>query len=309
VKHAPRPAARLLLAGRFLVPRATLLALPDGPVSGIDLATGALVGLSFGPGAGAADELESRIARWNGLAPPGSPIVRDLHWHLGRPLLVSEVPAPGGALARDRTEGMAGCDELADALAAAGLGLLAGPADVGLGPAGPYLRRPAIEVADPARPLGALLVAHVLRLHDRAPLEQPVGEPPRPARVRAGAVRLVPASRRARVALLVSCGLLSAFVASSVRGTSHGDGVAAAAAAPPPLAAPAALALPKPAAATAHVRVDRPVPTSRGGAARVLRLTVAPDVPRRVVVAPPAPARVVPRQREAGWVAGLFVGS
>jgi hypothetical protein len=32
-------------------------------------------------------------------------------------------------------------------------------------------------------------------------------------------------------------------------------------------------------------------------------------VPHRVVVALPAPARVVPRQREAGWVAGLFVGS
>jgi hypothetical protein len=308
VKHAPRPAARLLLAGRFLVPRATLLALPDGPVSGIDLSTGALVGLCFGPGAGEAEELESRIARWNVLAPPGSPIVRALHWHLGRPLLVFEAPAPGGALAWDRTEGMAGCDELADALAAAGLGLLAGPADVGLGPTGPHLRRPAIEVADPARPLGAVLAAHVLRLHDRAPVEQPVGEPPRPARVRGGAVRLVPASRRGRVALLVSCGLLSAFIASSVRGTSHGDGVAAAAAAPP-LAAPAVLAPPKPAAATAHVRVDRPVPTSRGGAARVLLLTVAPHVPRRVVVAPPAPARIVPRQREPGWVAGLFVGS
>ena len=289
------------------MPRAALLALPDGPVSGIDLSTGALVGLSFGPGAGEAGELESRIARWNGLAPPGSPIVRDLHWHLGRPLLVFELPAPGGALAWGRTEGMARCDELADALAAAGLGLLAGPADVGLGPTGPYLRRPAIEVADPARPLGVDPGAHVRRLHDRAPVEQPVGEPPRPARVRAGAVRLVPASSRARVALLVSCGLLSAFVVSSVRGTSHGDGVAAAA--PPPLAAPAALALPKPAAATAHVRVDRPVPTSRGGAARVLLLTVAPHVPRRVVVAPPAPARVVPRQPDAGWVAGLFVGS
>jgi hypothetical protein len=289
------------------VPRAALLALPDGPASGIDLSTGALVGLSFGPGAGEADELESRIARWNELAPPGCPIVRDLHWHLGRPLLVFDPPAPGGALAWDRTEVVARCDELADALAAAGLGVLAGPADVGLGPEGLYLRRPAIEVADLARPLGAILAAHARRLTDRVPVDEPVREPPRPKRVRVGAVRLVPASRRARVALLVSCGLLSAFVVSSVRGTSHGDGVAAAA--PPPLAAPAALALPKPAAAPAHVRVGRPAPTSRGGAARVLLLTVAPHVPGRVVVAPPAPARVVPRQREAGWVAGLFVGS
>jgi hypothetical protein len=308
VKHAPRPAARLLLAGRFLVPRAALLALPDGPVSGIDLSTGVLVGLSFEPGAGEVDELESRIARWNALAPPGCPIVRDLHWHLGRPLVVSELASPADAPARDRTGVVARCDELGGALDAAGLGLLAGPADVALGPDGPYLRRPAIGIADPARPLGSILAAHALRLIDRVPADEPVREPPRSPRVRVGAVGLIPASRRARVALLVSCGLLSAFVVSSVRGTSHGDGVAAAAARPP-LAAPAALAPPMPVATSAHARVDAPPPISRGGAARVLLVTVERRARRRIVVAAPAAARVVPLHAEAGWVAGLFVGS
>ncbi len=308
MKHAPRAAAQLLLAGRFLVPRAALLALPDGPIPGIDLSTGALVGLSFEPGAGEADELGARIARWNALAPPGCPIVRDLHWHHGRPLVVFEPASLRDGPMRDHTGVVARGEELGGALDAAGLGLLTGPADVALGPEGPYLRRPAIGVADPARPLASALAAHALRLIDRVPDDEPVREPLRSRRVRVGAVRHAPSSRRARVALLVSCGLLSALVVSSVRGTSHGDRVAAAAARPP-LAAPAILALPTPVATPVHTRVAAPPPISRGGAARVLLATVEPRARRRIVVAPPAAARVVPRHAEAGWVAGLFVGS
>jgi hypothetical protein len=287
------------------VPRAVLLALPNGPVPGIDLSTGSLVGLSFEPGAGEADELASRISRWNGLAPPGSPRVRELHWHLGRPLVVFDSAAQGDGLARDRTAAVARCDSLGDALDAAGLGLIAGPADVAFGPDGPCLRRPAIGVADPARPLATILAGHAMRLIDCVRDDEPVRAPPRARRVR---VRAVPASRRARIALLVSCGLLSAFVVSSVRGSSHGEGVAAAAA-PPALAAPAPLAPPTPVAAPAPARVDVPPPTSRGGAARVLHVTVEPRVRRRIVVAPPRAARVAPPHAEAGWVAGLFVGS
>ena len=84
---APRPAARLLLAGRFLASRASLLALPEGPVTGLDLATGDLVGLAFGPGASDPAALVSRIDAWNELALPGCPPVRELRWHLGRPLV------------------------------------------------------------------------------------------------------------------------------------------------------------------------------------------------------------------------------
>jgi hypothetical protein len=40
VNTTPRPAARVLLSGRYLVPRVSLLALPNGPVIGLDLTRG-----------------------------------------------------------------------------------------------------------------------------------------------------------------------------------------------------------------------------------------------------------------------------
>ena len=58
---------------RYLASRASLLALPDGPVTGLDLSSGELVGLSFGPGMSDPAELASRIDTWNRLALPGCP--------------------------------------------------------------------------------------------------------------------------------------------------------------------------------------------------------------------------------------------
>jgi hypothetical protein len=49
VHAAPRPAARVLLRGRFVVPRSSLLALPDGPVVGLDLTRGVPVTLELVP--------------------------------------------------------------------------------------------------------------------------------------------------------------------------------------------------------------------------------------------------------------------
>jgi hypothetical protein len=109
VQRTPRPAARLLLAGRFVASRASLVACPDGPVAGVDLATGRLVGLSFGRAGEDADGLTQRIAaRDDFLA------VRELRRHLGRPLIAYDLvaarepppePAPAGvavAAARPR---------------------------------------------------------------------------------------------------------------------------------------------------------------------------------------------------------------
>jgi hypothetical protein len=46
---APRPAARVLLSSRYLVPRVSLLALPEGPVVGLDLTRGVPVTLELVP--------------------------------------------------------------------------------------------------------------------------------------------------------------------------------------------------------------------------------------------------------------------
>ncbi len=102
MKPAPRPPARLLLAGRFLVPRAALLALPDGPVPALDLSSGALVALAFGPTAAEAEEVAARCTRWNELALPGCPAVRELCMHLGRPLVICELRPPRRGAGRVR---------------------------------------------------------------------------------------------------------------------------------------------------------------------------------------------------------------
>ena len=77
----------MLVAGRFLVPRASMLALPDGPVAALDMSSGAAVSLTRGPPGTEPAELEARIARWNALALDGCPVVADLRWQLGRPLI------------------------------------------------------------------------------------------------------------------------------------------------------------------------------------------------------------------------------
>ncbi|MEO9173895.1 MAG: hypothetical protein ABI317_00170 [Gaiellales bacterium] len=48
----PRPAARVLLSGRYLVPRVSLLARPDGPVIGLDLTRGVPVRIELIPARG-----------------------------------------------------------------------------------------------------------------------------------------------------------------------------------------------------------------------------------------------------------------
>lgn len=76
------------MCGRFLVPRVALLALPEGPVPGIDLARGASIALSLLPiGADPADRLDAGGGRGAGT-------------HLGRAVVVSEpaIPRPAPAL-------------------------------------------------------------------------------------------------------------------------------------------------------------------------------------------------------------------
>jgi hypothetical protein len=318
VKPAPRPRARLLLAGRFLASRASLLALPSGPVTGLDLSTGDIVGLAFGPGAGDAAVIADRITRWNELA---QPTVRDLHWHRGRPL-VSFDPAPPGTFAPcyELAPGdvVARAAELGELLDRAGLGLECGPADLALGPDGPYLRRPAIWSPDPARPLACQLAERASRLVERAPAPTAATTHVEPRRARALG-RCVPGTRPSRIALVVASALLSALVASTLVGSSHGGSVAAAAPPPSPPSALAARPAVAPRHVTARVRAVRPI--SRGGPARVLLLAPGPVPPPPVAPTPsptptpvpvPVPVRTERPAREAptrGWVEGLFVGS
>jgi hypothetical protein len=311
VKPAPRPASRLLLGGRFLVPRAALLALPDGPVAGLDLASGELVGLAFGPAADDAEALAARVERWNGLDLPACPVIRDLRWHLGRPLVAFALPpyAPGSA----PFDGASGQDvarsaALGDVLAAAGLGLPAGPADLALGPGGPFLRRPAIWPHHPARPLPDALAKRASRLIGRVPVPDgpPVSTEQR--RTRARLARRLPSSRRTRLALVTACGLFSAILVS---GLSRPADERSLARAEPPRAAPAALAAAaraRPRRVALHPRALRS--SSRGGPARVLVLArPAAPAPRRDVPAPSSTAPHVLVTPTRGWVDGLFVGS
>jgi hypothetical protein len=307
VKRAPRPASRLLLAGRYLVPRASLLALPDGPVGGLDLASGELVGLAFEPGADDAAALALRVARWTALGLAGCPVIRDVTSHLGRPLVAFDAPTGRGAFAGDRVQALARGEALGEALDAAGLGLVIGPADLALGPDGPYLRRPAIGACDPSRPLARVLVERAALLVARAPAPDEAPEPERPRRARPSLGRIVPRSRPGRIALVVAAGVVSAVVASSLTGASGGDGVAAAA----PLARvlPAARVAPLPAVARSHRALAQVRPISRGGAARVLvlPLPVASRRPAPVAMTRAAPEVSAPPER--GWVEGLFVAS
>jgi hypothetical protein len=231
VQRTPRPAARRLLAGRFIAPRASLVARPDGPLPGIDLATGRLVGLSFGQAGEDAAGLATRIAASGDVRAIG-----EVRWHLGRPLISYElVPQAHGTVA-------------------------------------------------PA----------------------PVADPRRPHRLRSALAASVPRAGRARVAALVTCGVLSALLASSLTGGSPDAGVARAAPLP---VLPASLALAPPTRArTLHVPAPRVAPRSRGDAAEVLLRPVPRRAAPRAVAPPPRPVAVETRP-EPGWVEGLFVGS
>lgn len=306
---APRPAARLLLAGRFLAPRASLLALPDGPVAGLDLATGELVGLAFGPSVSDPAALASRIDAWNQLALPGCPRVRELRWHLGRPLLSFDLRPPGRPTDLDGALAVARCGALGEQLARAGLGLPAGPADLAIGPAGPLLRRPAIWPRDDERPLSGVLAALASRLLERAPAPvlEPVEAPAR--RLRPALARRLPRSRPGRLILVAACAALAGLVVSSVASSSHGAAVASAAPlalAPPSLPAP--LAPPH-----RHAAERAPVarPGARGGPARLLVRASRPVVAAIPAALParPVAARVAEPTALRGWVEGLFVGS
>jgi hypothetical protein len=307
MKPVPRPAARVLLAGRFLVPRASLLALPDGPVAGLDLSSGELVALAFGPGADDPAALAVRIACWNERA---GPAIRELGWHLGRPLVAFELrlaDSLGASCDADGGDVAARCAALGAVLDAAGLGLPCGPADLALGADGPWLRRPAIWPGDPARPLSQRLPELGSRLSARAPVPVAVDRPAARGRVAVVLARCVPGGRRARVALVVACCLLSALV-SSLAGPSHGGAVARAAR---PHVTPQVLeALPAPAPRRVALHAQAPPPRSRGGPARVLLLAVKRVHPSPPVAATPPPApRPVAEAPQRGWVEGLFVGS
>jgi hypothetical protein len=310
VKPAPRPAARQLLAGRFLVARASLLALPDGPVTGLDVATGDLVALAFGPG-GDLGDLAERVERWNGRRPAGCPAVRGLHRHLGRTLTAYDLLpcAPLAArTAAERSLMVERAAALGEALSGAGLGLAAGPADLALGHDGPLLRRPAIWPLDPERPLSKMLAEQATRSLDRIPERDAVPAVRQPGRMRRTLARAVPCSRRARVALVVALGVLSAVIVSALSGPTHAAPSALARAPQPAAAAAAPLAAAHPRLAVGRSR--RPQPSSRGGPARELLAAPLPTPPPRTAVHAPLrtpPVRVAAPTR--GWVDGLFVGS
>lgn len=298
----------MLLAGRFLVPRASMLALPDGPVAAVDLSRGASVTLTLGqPGVERA-ALEARIARWNTLELDGCPVVADLRWQLGRPLISCE-PLPGlpprPPLALERPLLVARAAALGAALDAADLGLDVGAVDLAIGPKGVCLRRPAVWPADPERPLEGALAEVAARLLDR---RSGVDAEPAPARRRRARTVIGfrgRGSRRSRVALTVVVVVLAAVVSSSFLGSSRGNASAGAADPRRPSArrqiasVPATSTLPS-------VRPPRVRPTSRGGPARVV-VVAAPPRPRATAPAPVTVthAAVTPPR---GWVAGLFVG-
>jgi hypothetical protein len=276
-------------------------------VAGLDLSNGELVALAFGPAAEDPAALAARIACWNEHA---RPVIRDLGWHLGRPLVTFDLRS-ADALGRpgDVADGdlAARCAALGALLDAAGLGLACGPADLVLGADGPWLRRPAIWPADPARPLEQRLHALGSQLAARTPAPDVIESTVAHGRAAAALAR-VRVSRRARVVLAVACCLLSALIVSGLTGSSHGDGVARAA---PPRVMPKVLeAVPAQAPRPVVLHPQKPAPSSRGGPARLLFVapTVVRPPPPVAAIAARAPPPVAEPPRR-GWVAGLFAGS
>jgi hypothetical protein len=297
-----------VLAGRFVVARTSLVALPAGPVGGLDLTCGEPISLAFGPATSDAAVLVSRIERWNALSLAGCQPIRGLHWHRGRPLLawsptvLSPHEAPGSATSLP-------LDQLAtigEALDDAGLGLPAGAGAIAFGGvAGAYLRLPAVWPAEPARPLARRLPADAaLLLAGRLAL--PAEPPParlRVARARARAAPSALRSRRARIALVASAGLCSAVVASIAVGGTHATPTANGA---PVVTVPAVSARVVSPAPASTRQAPQPRPIARGGAARIL--LEAPRTAHRTVVVVARPAPHPRAARSGGWVEGLFVG-
>ncbi len=264
-----------------------MLALPDGPVAGLDLSSGASVSLALGPPGVDRADLEARIARWNALELDGCPVVSDLRWHLGRPLICCKslhgLP-PRPPLVLERPLLVARAAALGAALDAADLGLAVGAVDLAVGPRGVCLRRPAVWPADPERPLARTLADAAARL--LAQRAEADSEPaPAPRRGTRMATRFRDrGSRRGRVALALGVVVLAAVVSSSLLGSSRGATSARAADAPRTIArqrvATVSATPPRSRVRQTHAR-----PTSRGGPARVL-LAVPRPRPRAT---PPAP--------------------
>jgi hypothetical protein len=298
----------VLLAGRFLVPRASMLALPDGPVAALDLSSGASVSLAFGPPEVDRAELEARIARWNALELDGCPVVTDLRWQLGRPLISCEplhgLP-PRPPLALERPLLVARAAALGAALDAADLGLAVRVVDLAVGPLGVCLRRPAVWPVDPERPLARALADAAARLLDLRPEADPAPASVRRRWTRPAAGFRARGPRRGRVALALGVVVVAAVVSSSLLGGSRGAAPARAANAYRPTA-PRQVATVRAAPAHAPLRRPRVRPTSRGGPARVL--LVAPRPRPRATAPAPVPVTHVAVTPHPGWVAGLFVG-
>jgi hypothetical protein len=238
-------------------------------------------------------------------------VIRDLRWHLGRPLVAFALaPYTGGSAPLDAASGqdVARSAALGDVLAAAGLGLPAGPADLALGPGGPFLRRPAIWPHDPGRPLPDVLAKRASSLIGRVPVRDVPPARSEQGRTRAALAARLPASRRTRLALVTACGLLSAILVSGLFRPADERSLARA---EPPRAAPPALAAAAP-VGSRRVALHAPAlrPSSRGGPARVLALAhPAAPAPRREVPARSSTGPRVVATPTRGWVDGLFVGA
>jgi hypothetical protein len=304
----------VLLAGRFIVSRAALLARPLGPVPGLDLSCGEPVSIELRPaGDHDHDGLLRRCERWNALALAG-PAVREVRQHLGRSVVCSDplVDLPrDGAWPVPRDMLAAQGATLGAALDRAGLGIAPGPPELVLGPAGPLLRRAPIWPADPARSLERVLAHAVVSLlgalTERAHDEPVPSRPRRPI----GALRGELASRRVRVTCAVAAAAACALIGSSLLSGSHGvsPGVARASARPAtPLVPRAALRAPVAAAPT------RAPARARGGGARILYMPPARHARAASLVRAPKPSVARPATvrpdgvRPPGWVDGLVVG-
>jgi len=307
----------VLLAGRFIVSRAALLARPLGPVPGLDLSCGEPVSIELRPaGDHDHDGLVRRCERWNALA-LGGPAVRDVRQHLGRSVVCSHlhVPAPeGDPGAVQRDELIAQCAAFGAALDRAGLGIAPGPPELALGPAGPLLNRAPIWPADPARSLEQVLAHAGVSLLGPLP-ERAHDEPAPPGprrRRRVGSLRGELASRRVRVTCAVAAAAACALIGSSLLAGSHDVSAGVARASVPPLL-PAKPRVAPLVPATAPQVVVRP--HARGGAARILFVPSPKHEPVTTLARPATRQRAssrAPRRdrvRPPGWVGDLFVGS
>jgi hypothetical protein len=179
----PRPPRSCLLAGRFLVSRAALLARPTGPLAAVDVATAAPARLvKVAPGVDR-DALRDAVVRWNGLARAAAPPVLELADHDGAPVLVLTARAGAPLRCADGAERVAfqrAAAALGAALDAVGLGLLAGREPELAVVAGELtLAVPAVGPADGSRPLADELPAAVPEAPGTARVAPPARSRPR----------------------------------------------------------------------------------------------------------------------------------